>query len=492
MNKLSQVFFRNRQILLFAALLVSSTFSAFIVSNAHTNTAQAQDNGVGQTPLMGWSTWSFLRTQPTETAVKEQALSEVKYLKSHGYVYVNLDDYWYANPAKSVDMYGRWIADNKSFPSGIPALAAYVHSLGLKFGIYVTPGIPAAAVNQNTPIEGTMYNAQDIADTSKYELNYNYKNQPFGKVMYYIDYSKPGSQEFINSWANLFASWGVDFVKLDGVGDVGNINSKDVNYFKLVGVSNTHSKGIDAISDIEAWSKALQQSGRPMYLQVSNSLNVQNGSKLRQNANSSRIEPDVECYDFTNLPSIKCATLTNWKKVSSRFKDEPLWTAVGGSGRWNDLDSLNVGDGSSDGLTNDERQSYMTLWAISAAPLYSGDNLTTLDSYGLSLLTNDEVIAVDQAGVVGSLVYNDTQQRQIWSAKESDGSYVVALFNLSSSNLSVSVKWPQLGFDKPAKVRDLWNQLDLGTYPSNKEFSIKLNPHGSSLIRVTPTENNGF
>jgi hypothetical protein len=452
--------------LLSAAFLVSAAFWAFFISNARTRPAQADDNSIGQTPLLGWSSWSFLRTQPTEGAIKQQAQAQAKLLKSHGYVYVNLDDYWYLNPSRTVDQYGRWVADPKSFPGGIPALAAYVHSLGLKFGIYITPGIPVGAVNKNTPIEGTNYHAQDIADTSRYELNYNFKNQTFGKTMYYIDYSKPGAQEFVNSWANLFASWGVDFVKLDAVG-------------------NVDKNGTDDLPDIKAWSQALRQSGRPIYFALSNTLNLKNASILQQSANSWRIERDVECYDRVDLTT-QCSTLTSWKSVSARFKDLAAWTSIAGSSGWNDLDSLDVGNGSSDGLTNDERQSYMTLWAISAAPLYSGDDLTNLDSYGTSLLTNDEVIGVDQAGVVGKPIYTNNQQ-QVWSAKESDGSYVVALFNLSSSSLAVSVNWPQLGFDRPAKVRDLWNHVDVGT--NNKEFSVTLNAHGSSLIRVTPTDN---
>ena len=105
-----------------------------------------------------------------------------------------MDDFWYLNPATTVDQYGRWAVDTSKFPDGIAALASYIHGLGLKFGIYLTPGIPVAAVKQNTPIQGTSYHAKDIANTSVSETNYNYG----GGVMYGIDYSKPGAQAFVN------------------------------------------------------------------------------------------------------------------------------------------------------------------------------------------------------------------------------------------------------------------------------------------------------
>jgi hypothetical protein len=97
-------------------------------------------------------------------------------LQSSGFQYVNLDDFWYLDPRVTVDAYGRWVPDPTTFPDGMAALAAYIHSLGLKFGMYITPGIPVAAVNANTPIEGTRYSAKDIADVSQYEINYNFGN----------------------------------------------------------------------------------------------------------------------------------------------------------------------------------------------------------------------------------------------------------------------------------------------------------------------------
>jgi alpha-galactosidase len=405
----------------------------------------AENNGAAQTPFMGWSSWNFIGSHPTEANIEAQAQAEASQLKSHGYNYILLDDFWYLNPSTTVDQYGRWTVDTSKFPNGLSGLASYIHGLGLKVGFYLTPGIPVAAVKQNTPIEGTSYHAQDIANTSGYEANYNYGSG----VMYYINYSKPGAQAYINSWANQLASWGADFLKLDGVGD-------------------------GDISDIQAWSQALQQSGRSIVFNLSNSLDVNNGSLWKQYSNAWRIDGDVECY---------CSTQVTWSSFSGRFNDTPPWTQYASSGGWNDLDALQIADGSLDGISNDERQTYMTLWAVEAAPLYAGDDLTHMDSYGLSLLTNDEVIAVDQAGHAAHPVSQGSSQ-QVWFSNNGDGTYTVALFNLSGSSANVIANWNNLGFTGSASVRDLWSHSNLGSF--NGSFSATLNSHASRLLKVTP------
>jgi hypothetical protein len=136
-----------------------------------------------------------------------------------------------------------------------------------------------------------------------------------------------------------------------------------------------------------------------------------------------------------------------------------------------------------DGLSEDERQSYMTLWAISAAPLYSGDDLTKLDAYGLSLLTNREVIAVDQQGIPARPV-TPTGPAQVWGTKNADGSYTVALFNMGSLPAQVTAQWSSFGFGGGAAVRDLWQHKELGTHDGS--ISAALPAHGSRLFKVTP------
>jgi hypothetical protein len=408
----------------------------------------AENNGLAQTPPLGWSSWSFIRKNPTQANIEAQAAAmQSTGLAAHGYQYVNLDDFWYvctSGVGPAVDQYGRWVPDTSRFPSGIAPVAAYVHGLGLKFGLYVTPGISAVAVSQNTPIQGTAYHAQDVANTAFSEKNYNCGH------MDGIDYTKPGAQAFVDSWADLFASWGVDYLKIDGV-------------------------GTSDVGDIQAWSSALQQSGRPIHLELSNSLALGSASTWRQYANGWRISGDVECYCSNGL--------TDWSHVSSRFGSAPNWTHWAGPGGWNDLDSLDVGNGVGDGLSNDQRQSYMSLWALAAAPLLNGDDLTNLDAFGLGLLTNDEVIGLDQQGVAGApVVYNASQQ--VWRSPQPDGSYAVGLFNLSSSSATVTVNWSDLGFTGSAGVHEMWRHADLGTHAGS--YSATLNPFASSLLRVTP------
>jgi hypothetical protein len=418
--------------------------------------ASTQSNGLAATPQMGWSSWSFIRTNPTEADIEAQAKAmHDSGLSSHGYSYLNIDDYYYLDPSRTVDFYGRWVTDLSRFPNGMSAVASYVHGLGEKFGMYLTPGIPVAAYNMNTPIQGTNYHAHDIvSDISHFEANYN-----FGNVMYYIDYAKnpAAAQAFLNSWANLFASWGVDYIKLDGVGD-------------------------GDIGDVQHWSAALNQTGRKIHFELSNSLPIANAAMWRQYANGWRTEGDIECYN-----SCPPTTLTNWSNVAARFGDLPPWAPYAGPGGWNDPDSIEVGNGAGTGLGPDERQTQLTLWAISAAPLVLGTDLTNLDGGDLSLLTNDEVIAVDQRGHPARPVDRNNQQ-QVWSAPNGDGSYTVALFNLGGGTANVTANWTDIGYAGSASVRDLWSHTDLGTF--NGSFGATLNPHASRLLRVTPA--NGF
>ena len=228
----------NRLIRAVMAGLAAIPLAVFAATSAAAP-ASAESNGVGLTPAMGWSSWSFIRSHPTAAKIEAQAQAmKSSGLASVGYQYVNLDDFWYVCPGSqgpNVDQYGRWVIDTTKFPSsgsvnGIQAVANYVHSLGLKFGVYVTPGISEQAVAQNTPIEGTSYTADQIAEPSVHENNYNCGG------MVGIDYTKPGAQAFINSWANQFASWGADYVKLDGVGSFD-------------------------IPDVQAWSNGLRRPG---------------------------------------------------------------------------------------------------------------------------------------------------------------------------------------------------------------------------------------
>jgi alpha-galactosidase len=163
-----------------------------------------------------------------------------------------------------------------------------------------------------------------------------------------IDYTKPGAQAFINSWADEFASWGVDYVKLDGVGSFD-------------------------IPDVKAWSDALRQTGRPTHLELSNSLNIADAGVWETYSNGWRTGGDIECYcSSTSYP------LTDWSNVASRFDQVAAWARYGEPGAFNDYDSIEVGNGANDGLTYDERKTQMSLWALAASPFILGTDLTHL------------------------------------------------------------------------------------------------------------------
>jgi alpha-galactosidase len=417
----------------------------------HRGDAAAPDAAtLGIDPPMGWSSWSFVRFDPTESVIEAQAKAlQNSGLSDHGYRYINIDDYYYLNPSTQVDTNGRWVVDSAKFPNGMAAVASYVHGLGLKFGMYLTPGIPVAAVTQNTPIEGTTYHAADIAVAGSYEINYNFGDT----VMQYIDYSKPGAQAFIDSWANLLASYGVDYVKIDGVGSFD-------------------------IPDVQAWSTALKSSGRVIHLELSNRLSINDATTWASLSNGWRIDGDIECY----CPFGNSYPLTSWGNVSGRFGDDPPWQPFSGRGARNDLDSIEVGNGDNDGLAPAERQTQLSLWALAASPLLLGVDLTNLDSGDLALLTNDEVVAVDQAGVAAKQLVSGNAQ--VWVAAEPDGSFAVGLFNLGGGATSMTIPWSDVGISGSATVRDLWAQMDLGSFTGS--FTTSVASHAVALLRIQP------
>lgn len=435
---------------------------ALFAAGARPQHADAQSNGAALTPLLGWSSWSFLRSSPTEAKIKAQAQAmSTSGLVTAGYKYVNLDDFWYLNPGTTVDTYGHWVTDTSKFPDGMANLGSYIHGLGEKFGMYLTPGIPVAAYNQNTPIQGTSFHAQDIvSNTSAHETNYNFG----GGAMYYIDYNKnpAAAQAFLNSWADELAGYGIDYLKVDGISP----NDGDT----------------EAVADVQHWAAALNQTGRTIHLELSNSLTVADAASWQQYSNGWRINGDIECYCGSNGSSYP---LTDWNNVNGRFSDVVPWIGVGSTGGWNDLDSIEVGNGANDGLTYDERKTQLTLWAIENSNLTLGVDLTNLDSTDLGLITNSELLAVDQNGHPARAI-DRTSQLQAWYAPNGDGSYTVGLFNLSGSTATVSVNWQDLGFTgSAATVHDDWSHTDLGSFAAG--YSVSLPTHGSTLLKVTPT-----
>ncbi len=286
-----------------AALLIT------LLAGLSVQHARSEDNGLERTPVLGWSSWSFIRKTPTADKMKAQALAlHNSGLQKLGYQYINLDDFWYQCPGPqgpNVDSYGRWVTDPSRFPpegetNGMKVVADYVHSLGMKFGIYVTPGISKQAVNRNTSIKGTSYTADQIAEPSVKENNYNCKG------MVRIDYNKPGAQEYTNSWVEMLAAWGIDYIKIDGMQD-----------------SN--------VADIKAWSNAIRQSGRPMVLDVTQgSYTIAIAPTLMKYANQWEFAPDVECYRCEKGGS--SYPLTSWADVANRFNFVAEWQPYAGPG----------------------------------------------------------------------------------------------------------------------------------------------------------------
>ncbi|WHX16428.1 CBM35 domain-containing protein [Streptomyces malaysiensis subsp. malaysiensis] len=420
-------------------------------------------------PYMGWSSWSMQSSKYpglnpngdysylTEANVLKQTDAMAAKLKKYGYEYINIDAGWWRDYAwtPEFDEYGRQKADPVRFPSGMKSVADHIHAKGLKAGIYLPVGLEKEGYGGGkVPI----WNAEGCTTA---DIVYDDLRTTNGwDSAYKIDFSNPCAQKYIDSQARLFADWGYDFLKLDGVGP-GSFKSGD-NY--------------DNVADVAAWRKAISATGRPIHLELSWSLDIGHAEDWKKHSNGWRVDTDVECY---------CNTLVSWENsVDDRWDDTPAWTRHAGPGGWNDLDSLDVGNGEMDGLTKAERQSYATLWAIAKSPLYTGDDLTKLDSYGLSLLTNREVLAVDQGDTPPAQPVTPSDPQQVWAAKNPDGTYTVALFNLADKPASVTADWSTLGFTGKATVRDLWNHENLGSHKN--KITEALPAHGSRLFTVTP------
>ena len=414
-------------------------------------------------PYMGWSSWSTMRRHVTAAKIEEQARVMAERLKPFGYTYINVDSGWcngYDDKGEIYpnhhDEYGRPIPNPTEFPDGMAAVATHIHALGLKFGLYLSPGLKMSVYDANSRILGTPHTVREIADTSRWGSTFPHTGDQAFRGSYAIDYSKPGAQEYIQSEADLFASWGVDFIKMDWAAVRGGAHP------------------VDSRGDIEHWAIALKKTGRPIWLELSAGQNINYMDVWTKYANGCRIDGDVEAYG-------KSPNLTNWRRIMTRFKDAPKWASFPRSGYWNDLDSIEIGDGPHDGLTAVEKQSAMTLWCISCSSLFTGADLTHLDPDDFKMLTNREVIAVDQAGHVATPISQATPQ-QVWCAKNPDGSFTVALFNLANIPATVTARWSELGVEGSATVRDVWSHSDLGKF--EKEFSAPLERHGSRLLVV--------
>jgi hypothetical protein len=420
--------------------------------------------GTDLSPVLGYSTWSYLRLNVSTG--KDEAEAEALHesgLESLGYDYFNQDDGWYVCPGPqgpSVDGYGRWETDEQRFPpgphgeNGIAALAHYVHGLGLRFGIYFTPGISKQAVAENTPILGTDDTADEIT-TGKPENNYNCGG------MVGIDYARPGAQAFVNSIVDELAAWGVDYVKLDGITDAN-------------------------AADIAAWSEAIRQSGRPMQLDVTEgSFNVALAATLEEYATQWENSPDIECYECEAGGS--SFPLTDYKNVKRRFSTLAEWHTYSGSrfAAYDDFDSVEVGNCEGDGLTVAARETVLSLWSLASSPLIIGSSLEDLCPADLEMLENTAVLGVDQDGIVASPISHGPRQ-QIVAKTINPGDVVVGLFDTGEKARSLATTTSALGIERCQQgytVKNLWSG-EQGTL-SDETVSARVPARGVALLEIT-------
>jgi alpha-galactosidase len=414
------------------------------------------------TPPMGWNSWDCFGTTVTEQQTKANADYMAENLSKHGWQYIVVDIQWYEPAAKGweyrpdaklkMDAYGRLIPATNRFPSaasgsGFKPLADYVHGKGLKFGVHILRGIPRQAGAANTPILGSAARAADVADKSS--------TCQWNPDMYGIDITKPGGQEYYDSIFSQFADWGVDFVKVDDL-------------------SRPYHK-----SEIEAIRKAIDKSGRPMIFSTSpGATTLDEADHIAAHANMWRISDDF--WD-------------KWDLLKEQFQRCADWAPHCAPGHFPDADMLPLGaitvakhsePGPHTRFTKDEQITMMTLWSICRSPLIYGGDLEQMDPFTLSLLTNDEVIAVNQHSSGGRQLFRK-DDLIAWTADvpESNDKYL-ALFNATDAGpAAVPVSLKDLGFSGTCKVRDLWKRQDAGT--ASGDFAPIVPPHGAALYRLS-------
>jgi len=422
------------------------------------------------TPPMGWNSWDGYGTTIKEDQFKANAEWFAKHLKPFGWQYVVVDMEWFVtNPRPegnsktsqfSTDHYGRYTPAENRFPSsandaGFKPMADYVHSLGLKFGIHILRGIPKQAVEENLPIAGSSFHAQDAADTSDL--------CPWNPDNYGIDAQKPGAQAYYDSIARLYASWEVDLIKVDCI-------------------ASRPYRG----DEIRMLSEALRKTGRPIVLSLSpGAAPLEKVEEMRQYAQMWRISDDI--WDLWH------STVPYPQGLGDQFANVAKWAGKSEPGHWADADMLPLGRlGPAPGwgqardtrLSHDEQRTLITLWCIFPSPLMIGGELPSADDWTVSLLTNPEVLELDQHST-GNHPVIATEKTVVWLADSaSHENQYLAIFNVGESQATLRYDWKDLGLTGNVyKLRDLWERKDLAPAGS---MTVELPPHGSALYRLSP------
>ncbi|TWU34339.1 glycoside hydrolase family 27 protein [Novipirellula artificiosorum] len=421
------------------------------------------------TPPMGWNSWDCFGVSVTEEDVRQNAEFMAKHLKQLGWQYVVVDLCWFAPDARTdtyktfgldqrIDDYGRLIPDPKKFPSsaggaGFKPLADYVHRLGLKFGIHIMRGLPWQAADRKSPIKNSTETAADVAVPTDVCLWY--------PNMYGINMTRPGGQAYYDSLAELYASWDVDFIKAD------DMNSWD-------GEGNKEPYHTD---EIEGLAAAIAKTQRPIALSLSpGAARICNANHLRRHANMWRIS-----FDFWD----------DWSALEKQFDRCAAWAPYVTAGHWPDADMLplgrvgirgEVGEPRFTNFTEAEQFTLMTLWCIFRSPLMFGGHLPESDPLSLRLISNPEVIAVNQQSLNNHQVARD-DAHVVWIADDAATSdKYLALFNLTETDLDVEFEFSAENLSGNHRVRDLWSGTDLGEH--SDRFSMEIPSHGAGLYRL--------
>lgn len=410
---------------------------------------------------MGWNSWDAYGTTVTETEVKANADYMAKHLKRFGWEYIVVDIQWSDPDAKAhgyrpnaelaIDRYGRLIPAGNRFPSsaggkGFKPLADYIHGLGLKFGIHIMRGIPRQAVQANLPVLGTDVNAAAIADP--------HSVCPWNSDMYGVDTSRRGGPEYYDSIVKLYAGWGVDYIKADDI-------ARPVHR-----------------GEIAALHRAIGKTGRPIVLSLSpGPATIKDLAFLQENANLWRISDDF--WD-------------DWQSLKQMFLLLSVWGGTGRPGAWPDADMLPLGkiglraergNARMTRFTPDEARTVMSLWSIAQSPLMFGGDLPSNDDFTLSLIANEEVLAVNQRGLHGYPFWQSGGQVAWVADTEVAGVKYLGVFNTEDRPREIRVDWETLKLPARCILRDLWQHKDVGKIDGGYKFAVA--PHASGLYRVS-------
>lgn len=427
----------------------------------------AQKDVLAPRPPMGWNSWDAYGLTIDEQQFRANVDVLAKRLKPAGYEYAVVDEGWYLeNPKKDkseafayrMDAHGRYAPAPNRFPSatddaGFGPLAKYVHRLGLKFGIHIIRGIPKKAVEANIPIADSSFHAADVADLSD--------TCPWNPDNYGVKDTEAG-QAWYDSLMRQYAAWGVDYIKVDCIA--------------------SHPYKGDEIRMIH---RAIAKSGRPMVLSLSpGPAPLDKAAEVAANAQLWRISDDV--WDRWERPESEHFP----QGVKNQFAVIASWVDAVKEGNWPDADMLPLGFlGPSPGwgaprktrLTQDEQRTLVTLWAVARSPLIVGANLTELDEWTAALLTNSDMVAMDQrgseqkvAGQEGDLV--------AWTSKGEGGKEYLALFNIGESELRGEFPLARYGFGGGRyAARDVWKKQNLGKID---KVNGTIAPHGVLLLEL--------